>query len=106
VAANPVAGVLARVLAGDVAGALAAFSRPAPQACDLQALTGQCRAAGLQVESIEGLGVFTDLVPGIELERPGVIAALSELESAVAGQPPYRDIASRLHVLARRPAAG
>jgi S-adenosylmethionine-dependent methyltransferase len=106
VVANPVAGVLARVLTGDVAGALEAFSRPAHLSYDVQLLADQCLAAGLQVQSIEGLGVFTDLVPGIELDRPGTLAALSELESAVAGQPPYRDIASRLHVQARRPAAG
>jgi S-adenosylmethionine-dependent methyltransferase len=123
VVANPVAGVLARVLTGDVAGALAAYSRPpvsehrsdegarsaaigGTQSYDAEALAAQCLAAGLQVQSVEGLGVFTDLVPGIELERPGAITALSELESAVAGRPPYRDIASRLHVQARRPAPG
>lgn len=106
VVANPVAGVLARVLAGDVAGALAAYHRPGQPAYDAEMLANQCRAAGLRVQSVEGLGVFTDLVPGIELERPGAIAALSELEASVAGQPPYRDIASRLHVQARRPAAG
>ncbi len=106
VVANPVAGVLARVLAGDVTGALTAYHRPAQHGCDAESLVEQCLAAGLQVRSVEGLGVFTDLVPGIELERPGAIAALSELESAVAGQPPYRDIASRLHVQAHRPDAG
>ncbi len=105
VVANPVAAVLGRVLAGDVAGAQAAFSRPAHQAYDIAALSGHCEAAGLNVLSVQGLGVFTDLVPGIELERPGAIAALSELETAVADRPPYRDIASRLHVQARRPAA-
>ena len=106
VVANPVAGVLARVFTGDVAGALATVSRPTPQAYDAEVLANQCLAAGLHVHSVEGLGVFTDLVPGIELERPGAIAALSELEAAVAGKLPYRDIASRLHVQARRPAAG
>lgn len=106
VVANPVAGVLARVLTGDVSGALAALRRAADQSYDAATLADQCAAVGLQVESVEGLGVFTDLVPGIELERPGAIAALSELESAVAAQPPYRDIASRLHIQARRPAAG
>ena len=106
VVANPVAGVLARALTGDVAGALAALSRPGQQSYDVDVLTNQCLAAGLRVQSVEGLGVFSDLVPGIELERPGALAALSQLEAAVAGQPPYRDIASRLHVQARRPAAG
>jgi S-adenosylmethionine-dependent methyltransferase len=123
VVANPVAGVLARALTGDVTGALAALSRPPvskhrsdegarsaaigdPQPYDAALLAGQCLAAGLQVQSVEGLGVFTDLVPGIELERPGAMAALEELESAVASEPPYRDIASRLHVRARPPGAG
>lgn len=106
VVANPVAGVLARVLAGDVAGALSAYHRPAQHAHDVESLTEQCLAAGLRVRSVEGLDVFTDLVPGIELDRPGAIAALSELESAVAGRPPYRDIASRLHVQAYRPDTG
>jgi SAM-dependent methyltransferase len=159
VVSNPVAGVLARVLTGDVTGALAALSRPllsehrsdagarsaaiggsvsehrsdagvrsaaiggsvsehrsdegarsaamgGSHPYDVEVLTHQCLAAGLQVESVEGLGVFTDLVPGIELERPGALAALAELEAAVAGQPPYRDIASRLHLRARRPIDG
>lgn len=106
VVANPVAGVLARVLAGDLAGALSAYHRPAQHAHDAESLTAQCLAAGLRVRSVDGLDVFTDLVPGIELDRPGAIAALSELESAVAGQSPYRDIASRLHIQAHRPDAG
>ena len=106
VVANPVAGVLARVLTGDVAGALAAVSRPGQHPYDVEVLANQCLAAGLRVQSVDGLGVFSDLVPGIELERPGALAALSELEAAVAARPPYRDIASRLHVQARRPAAG
>ncbi len=105
VVANPVAAVLGRVLIGDVTGALAAFHQPAHHAYDIDLLSDQCLAAGLQMHSVEGLGVFTDLVPGLELERPGAAAALAELENAVAGQAPYRDIASRLHVLARRPAA-
>lgn len=106
VAANPVAGVLARALTGDLAGALAALSRPAGPDGTVEALTALCQAAGLQVHSVEGLGVFTDLVPGIELDRPGALATLAELEAAVASRPPYRDIAARLHLQARRPAAG
>jgi S-adenosylmethionine-dependent methyltransferase len=106
VVVNPVAGVLSRVLAGEVSAALTAVQRPSQQAYDVDVLSNLCRAAGLQIRSVEGLGVFTDLVPGIELERPGAIAALSELEAAVAAKAPYRDIASRLHLLARRPGAG
>lgn len=105
VAGNPVAGVLARALAGDLAGALAAVTRPAdPEQGSLDRLAAHCRAAGLQVRAVEGLGVFSDLVPGIELDRPGALTTLAELESAVADRPPYRDIAARLHLLASRPA--
>jgi hypothetical protein len=109
VTGNQVSVVLARALAGDLTGALsvlAGHDRPGRPALDAEVLAALCAAAGLQIRSVEGLGVFTDLVPGIELDRPGALAALSELESAVAGQPPYRDIASRLHVQAHRPAGG
>jgi S-adenosylmethionine-dependent methyltransferase len=104
VVANPVAAVLARALTGDLTGALAVLHRSA-HSYDSSAMLSQCQAAGLQLRSVEGLGVFTDLVPGIQLERPGAMAALTELESAVAARSPYRDIASRLHVQASRPAA-
>lgn len=104
VAGNPVAGVLARALAGDLAGALAAVTRPAEPQDSLDQLTGHCLAAGLRVRTVEGLGVFSDLVPGIELDRPGALGTLAELEAAAAGRPPYRDIAARLHLLASRPA--
>ena len=103
VIANPVAVVLGRVLSGDVTGALAAFRRPAPQAYDLAAAVADCAEAGLVVESIQGIGAFTELVPGIDLERPGAARALAELEQAAAEASPYRDIASRLHLVARRP---
>jgi S-adenosylmethionine-dependent methyltransferase len=104
VMANSVAAVLGRALTGDLAGALATLHRSA-QSYDVAAVLSQCLAAGLRMRSVEGLGVFTELVPGIQLERPGALAALWELESAVAAQPPYRDIASRLHILAVRPVA-
>jgi 2-polyprenyl-3-methyl-5-hydroxy-6-metoxy-1,4-benzoquinol methylase len=103
VVGNPVAVVLGRALAGDVSGALTALRRPSHHIYDLDALVGQCRAAGLDVESVDGIGVFSELVPGIELERPGNMTALAELETATAGLAPYRDIASRLHIMARRP---
>jgi S-adenosylmethionine-dependent methyltransferase len=104
VVGNPVAVVLGRALAGDVAGALAALMRPSHEVYDLDGLIRECRAAGLDVDSVDGIGVFSELVPGIELERPGAMTALAELEAATAGLAPYRDIASRLHLMARRPA--
>jgi ubiquinone/menaquinone biosynthesis C-methylase UbiE len=105
VVANPVASVIGRALAGDVAGALAAVRRPSAELADLADLAAQCEAAGLEVVSVHGLGVFTEMVPGIDLERPGAMSALTDLESETSGRAPYRDIATRLHVMARRPAA-
>jgi 2-polyprenyl-3-methyl-5-hydroxy-6-metoxy-1,4-benzoquinol methylase len=106
VVGNPVAVVLGRALAGDVAGALVALQRPSHEVYDLDDLIAECRTAGLDVDSVDGIGVFSELVPGIELERPGAMTALADLEAATAGLAPYRDIASRLHLMARRPATG
>lgn len=100
--ANRVAGVIARALAGDVSGALRAEQDQDSGAHDGAGVISACQASGLQVETIEGLGVFTEMVPGIALERPGNATALIELEAAVASVAPYRDIASRLHIIARR----
>lgn len=101
--ANPVAMVIGRLLTGDVSAALEGFHRSATSGYGLAAATSQCEAAGLILDSIEGIGVFTELVPGIELERPGALRSLAELEQAAAAVSPYREIASRLHVVARRP---
>ncbi|MBW0011096.1 MAG: SAM-dependent methyltransferase, partial [Pseudonocardiales bacterium] len=54
---------------------------------------------------VQGDGVVADLVPGGVLEaHPGAAEALAELELSAAERAPLRDIASRLHALARRPA--
>lgn len=105
VVANPVALVIGRALIGDLRGALAALTPPVNELCTLESLVEHCRAAGLRVDSVDGIGVFSDVIPGIELERPGARTALAELEAATADLAPYRDIASRLHVMARFPAA-
>jgi S-adenosylmethionine-dependent methyltransferase len=103
--ANPVAGVIARALAGDLAAALAElrglttdFGHPGPDA--VQAL---CRDRGLLVENTHGIGVFADIVPGRSLDLPGARAALDELEAASATRPPFSEIAGKVHLLARRP---
>lgn len=103
---NPVAGVLARALAGDLDAALAElrgldadFHHPGP--AGIQAL---CRDNGLLIEAVHGIGVFTDLVPGTALDAPGALEALADLETETATRSPFADIASRVHVLARRPA--
>jgi SAM-dependent methyltransferase len=101
---NPVAAVLGRALAGDPAAALA----------ELRALDGfgrlgvdgvreLCRQAGLVLESRHGVGVFSEIVPGTALDAPGGREALDQLEAESSVRAPFVDIASRVHLLARRP---
>jgi S-adenosylmethionine-dependent methyltransferase len=102
---NPVAGVLARVLAGDVAAALRELRAintdfGHPGAAAVQAL---CRDAGLLIEQVHGIGVFADMVPGSALDAPGALEALADLETETAVRSPFCDIAGRVHILARRP---
>lgn len=104
--ANPVAGVLARALAGDLEGALAElrsvdleFERLGPRG-----VQEQCRAAGMLIDQVSGIGVFTELVPGGAVDAPGGRETLAELEAMAATRPPFSEIAARVHVLARRPA--
>jgi SAM-dependent methyltransferase len=58
--------------------------------------------AGFAVESVHGVRVFADLVPGslVDLE-PGATAALVDLERAVSGRAEYLPLAAQLHLLAR-----
>jgi S-adenosylmethionine-dependent methyltransferase len=61
--------------------------------------------SGLVVESLQGQGVLSDLVPGSALEQDsGAAEALAELELRLAGVSPLRDVAARLHAVGRRPA--
>jgi S-adenosylmethionine-dependent methyltransferase len=102
---NPVAAVLARALAGDVSAALRElrgldndFGHPGPAAVE-----AMCRAAGMSIEQVHGIGVFAELVPGAALDAPGALEALADLEAETAARSPFCDIASRVHILARRP---
>ena len=59
--------------------------------------------ADLSVAAVQGVRVFTDLVPSSLLDlEPGAAAALLDLERAVAARPEYLTVASQLHVVARR----
>lgn len=103
---NPVAGVLARALVGDLVGAqreidaLDAMSGGAHAGPD--AVLRLCAENGLSVEQQHGLGIFRDLVPGQALDQPGARDALAQLEAACAQRSPFAQIAARVHVLARR----
>lgn len=106
-ATNPAAGVLSRALAGDLAGAVAELRGGSADTTDsrrlgFDAIAALCARAGLRVEQTDGVGVFDDLVPGAPLDAPGGREALAELETLAAARSPYREIAGRLHVLARR----
>ena len=95
--------ILVGVKSGDLPGALdelrALPARPGPET--VRAL---CRAHGLLVEGVHGIGVFSEFVPGRALDAPGAREALDQLEAGSAADAPFRDIAARVHLLARRPA--
>ena len=57
-------------------------------------------SAGLDVEQTHGVRIVADLVPGAVAEREN--EALQAFELAVAALPPYRDIATQLHLLGRK----
>ncbi|MDQ4103521.1 MAG: class I SAM-dependent methyltransferase [Actinomycetota bacterium] len=111
--ANRYAAVLIRALAGrlvearrvldDPDGRLSAAD-PVLHRFDTAGLIALLEAGGLGVEVVQGDGVVADLMPGAVLEaQPGAGEALAELELSAAGRAPLRDVASRLHALARRP---
>jgi SAM-dependent methyltransferase len=112
--ANRYAAVLFRALAGRLVEARRVLddphgrlgtADPLLRRFDSGGLTSMLEACGLAVELLQGDGVVTDLVPGSVLEaHSGAADHLAELEFAAAGRAPLRDIASRLHALARRPA--
>jgi SAM-dependent methyltransferase len=119
--ANRFAAVLTRAMAGRLADARELLDDPDGRVpsrddgghdalrrrLDTVRLRALLHDAGLIVELLQGDGVVTDLVPGAILEaNPGAAEALAELELRAAVTPPLRDIASRLHAMARRPPNG
>lgn len=70
---------------------------------DVPGLDAVLRGAGLEVEVLQGYGLVSDLVPGAVVETsPGAAEALAQLELTAAARPPLRDVAARLHALARK----
>jgi SAM-dependent methyltransferase len=107
--ANRAAAVLARAVAGQLGTATALLTDPDGRAgvrdtlrrrFDADSATALLVKAGLSVEQVHGVRVVADLVPGSVLERDH--DALAAFELAAAAVPPYRDVASQLHLLARR----
>ena len=110
VVANRAAAVLARATGGHLDLATALLTDPDGRAgpgdklrrrFDVSGAVALLRAAGLSVEGIHGVRVIADLVPGAVAD--GDPEALVAFELATADRPPYRDIATQLHLYARRP---
>jgi len=114
-AANVVAAVLHRALAGRYAEArrLLAAEGSGPQPTEappttetprrftLAGLTALIEDAGLRAGDAHGIRVFAGLLPAGGAD-PGTADALRALEEAAAVYPALRDIAARLHVLGHR----
>ena len=111
--ANRDAAVLARALAGRPDEAAHALTDPAGRwgAADgtarrwtPAAITELVEAAGLHVEQVHGVRCVSDLVPSAVLDtEPGAAAALLALERRLSDSSPFRDLATQVHVLARKP---
>ncbi|TDV46332.1 methyltransferase family protein [Actinophytocola oryzae] len=74
---------------------------------DTEGLLALLTDAGLTVEILVGHGVLSELVPGSVLRQDSSARdALAALELKLASTPPLRDIAARLHAMARRAGGG
>jgi SAM-dependent methyltransferase len=110
--ANRDAAVLARALAGRPDEAAHALTDPlgrwgtadgTARRWTPTAVTELVTGAGLQVEQLHGVRAVSDLVPSTVLDtEPGAAAALLALERALSDRPPFRDLATQLHLLARK----
>jgi SAM-dependent methyltransferase len=109
VVASRAAAVLARALSGQIAAASLLVASPdgrgdlrdrLKRRFDLDGATELLESGGLTVEQAHGVRIVADLVPGAVAEQEH--EALQAFELAVAARPPYRDIATQLHLLARR----
>lgn len=108
--ANRTAALLHRAIAGKLAEAALLAEDPAgclPEESllrryDTEGLVALLTAAGLVVELVQGHGVLSELVPGSALQEPSAQDELAALEQRLAQTAPLRDIAARLHVVARK----
>jgi 2-polyprenyl-3-methyl-5-hydroxy-6-metoxy-1,4-benzoquinol methylase len=103
--ANRAAAVLSRAMSGHLDVATAALADPEGRTgpsdklrrrFDVDSAVALLTAAGLRVEAIHGVRVLADLLADAEPE------ALLAFELAAADRPPFRDIATQLHLYARK----
>ncbi|MEV6300973.1 methyltransferase domain-containing protein [Actinoplanes sp. NPDC051861] len=107
--AGRAAAVLARAINGHLGAASALVTSPEGRAgtrdnllrrFDADSAVALLAEAGLEVEETHGVRVVADLLPATVLEEDP--QAVLELELALSSRPPFRDIASQLHLFARR----
>ncbi|WP_433829310.1 class I SAM-dependent methyltransferase [Actinoplanes sp. CA-015351] len=107
--ASRAAAILGRAINGHLRAAAALVTDPAGRAgprdtllrrFDAASATALLTAAGLQVEQTHGVRVVADLLPATVIEDDP--QAVLDLELELSSQPPFRDIASQLHLFARR----
>jgi SAM-dependent methyltransferase len=100
------AAVIARAMAGHFQQARATLEGTDPvgrtgRRFTVEELDDLLHGAGLSVQGVHAVRVFTDLVPGSLLDlEPGAHQAMLELEHAVAQRREYLSLATQLHVLA------
>ena len=108
VVANRAPAVLARAIGGQLQTALdmltgVGTSDRLRRRFDVDSATALLLGGGLAVESIHGVRVVADLMPGAVAEAdPETLLAFELAASAIS---PYREIATQLHLLARKQAA-
>jgi SAM-dependent methyltransferase len=107
--AGRAAAVLGRAINGHLRSASALAGDPDGRAgardtlrrrYDAETAAELLRSAGLEVEETHGVRVLADLLPAAVIEEDP--QAVLELELALSDRPPFRDIASQLHLFARR----
>jgi len=108
--ASRAAAILGRAINGHLRAATAVAADPEGRAgardtlrrrYDAEGAAALLSSAGLQVEQIHGVRVLADLLPAAVVEEDP--RTLLDLELELSSRPPFRDIASQLHLFARRP---
>lgn len=107
--ASRAAAILGRAINGHLRSAAAVITDPDGRAgardtlrrrYDAETAAELLRSAGLEVVETHGVRVLADLLPAAVLEEDP--QAVLDLELALAARPPFRDIASQLHLFARK----
>jgi SAM-dependent methyltransferase len=108
--AGRAAAILGRAINGHLRAATAVAADPQGRAgardtlrrrYDADSAAALLTSAGLRVEQTHGVRVLADLLPAAVVEEDP--QTLLDLELELSSRPPFRDIASQLHLFARKP---